>query len=99
MSTGNWIRRVVYRNEYGYHKVLRESMYAISTVLDLDELLERIINTMRKCLDVERVCLYLVAEDGRCSLRRGVSTHGNAALNQPLDDAVIRGIQETGHVV
>ena len=54
-------------------------MNAISTVLDLDELLERIINNMRRALDVENVRLYLLTEDGQYSLRQGFPAPGNAS--------------------
>lgn len=93
------LRQVGCRHEYGYHKVLRESMYAISTVLDLDELLEHIINNMRKALDVESVRLYLLTDDGEYSLRQGLPAQGNVSLNRSLGGEIVLWIERTGKIV
>jgi signal transduction histidine kinase len=93
------LRQVGCRHEYGYHKVLRESMYAISTVLDLDELLEHIINNMRRALDVESVRLYLLTDDGEYSLRQGLPAQGNVSPNRALAGEVVLWIERTGKIV
>jgi signal transduction histidine kinase len=99
MRIRNWIRRIVFQNEYEHHKVLRESMYAISTILGLDELLEHIINNTRKGLGVESVRLYLLTDSGQYSLRQGFPVRGNVSPDRSLGDEIVRWIQGTGKVV
>lgn len=94
-----WIGQVIIQHRYDYQDVLRQSIKAIATKLNLDELLEFIINSMRKSLDVKSVCLFLKAEDGRYALRQCFADYERTARSWSLDDDVVRWIQRTGKVI
>jgi signal transduction histidine kinase len=94
-----WMRSAVVQERHDYQKVLRESIYAIATILDLDELLEFIISRMRNNLDVDSIRLFLRAPDGRYELRQGYDVHERIAQNWSLANDVVHWLQRTGRVV
>jgi len=94
-----WIKQVIIRNKYDYQNVLRESIQAIATKLDLDELLEFIVVSMRKNLEVESVRLFLKAADGRYILRQSFDAHEKITRTWSLSDDVIQWLKRTGKIV
>jgi signal transduction histidine kinase len=94
-----WMRSAVVQERHDYQKVLRESIYAIATILDLDELLEFIISRMKNDLDVDSIRLFLRAPDGRYVLRQGYDVHERIAQSWSLPGDVVHWLQRTGRVV
>ena len=93
-----WIKRAVLRKRYDYQNVLRESITAIATILDLDQLLEFIISSMKKNLDVESVCLFLKGSDDRYILRQGFDVHERLAQSWSVADDIVIWLKQTGKV-
>ncbi len=85
-----WVQRLVMQDRYEYQAVLKESMNAIITILDLDELLHYIIASIKKGLGVESACF---------ALRTGEGTRSGTASSCPLNDSVVDWLQQTGHVI
>ncbi len=94
----HFIRNVIVQNRYDYQQILRESINAIGTKLDLSELLDFIIASIRKSLDVESVRLFLKAEDGRFALRKSFDARGPVGRITLLDDLIIQRLQRSGKV-
>jgi PAS domain S-box-containing protein len=85
-----WIQRLVLQDRYNYQAVLRESIEAIISILDLDELLDFILASMKKGLGVENACF---------SLRKGEGNRTGITSSCPLNDAVVDWLRQTGHVI
>ena len=94
-----WIQQRVVRHKYDYQKVLRDSIKAISTILDLDELLKFIIASMRKSLEVESVCLFLRTADGSYRLRQGFDVHVRVAQSWSLSADLVHWLTRTGQAL
>src|SRR5574341_1580020 len=94
-----WTGHVIIRHRYDYQNVLSESIKATITILDLDELLEFIIASMRKSLDVQSVGLFLKAANGRYTLRQGFDVQDKTAHSCSLSDDMIPWLRKTGKVV
>ena len=94
-----WIMRIMTGRKYDYQNVLRESIKAITTILPLDELLEFIMASVRKTLDVESACLFLKTADGSFRLRQGFTPRERTALNTPLDENLTRWMKVRGKIV
>ena len=94
-----WLQHAIVQNKYDYQNVLRDSIKAVSTILDLDELLGFIVASARKNLDAESVRLFLKAADGRYTLRHGFDVHGEIALDRSLEDAAASWLRRAKKVV
>ncbi len=81
-----------------YQDVLRESIKAIITILDFDELLEYIADTIRRAFRADSVALYLRDPQGRFSLRQGTDG-GLAPEDRTLDPAIVDLVRQTGEAV
>ena len=94
-----WVQQKIVRHRYDYQKVLRDSVKAISTILDLDELLAFIIASMRKSLEVESVCLFLRTADGSYRLRQGFDLHERVAQTWSLSGDLVLWLRRTGKIL
>ncbi len=65
-----WIRRRLFRRAYDYETALSETVYGVTTMLDLDELLAFIVTRLWTILETEGVHLYLKSADASCALRQ-----------------------------
>ena len=63
------IQQFIEKGKYNYQGMLKESIKAIITILDLDELLNYIIASMKKGLGVKNICLFLKDKGGKFSLQ------------------------------
>jgi signal transduction histidine kinase len=99
LTVEEWIQHRVVRNKHDYQKVLRDSINAISTILDLDELLAFIIARMRKSLEVESVCLFLRTAEGRYLLRQGFDVHERVAQSWSLTGDLVHWLTRTRQVL
>ncbi len=91
------IQQFIMKDKYDYQGVLKESIKAIITILDLDKLLNYIITSMNKGLGVKNVCLSLKDKGGEFSLQygEGVPQKSEYCLN----DAAIGWLKRNGQVV
>ncbi len=94
-----WVQQRIVPHKYDYQKVLRDSIKAISTILDLDGLLEYIIASMRKSLEVESVHLYLSTADGSYRLRQGGDLQERVAQSWSLAGDLVQRLTRTGKIL
>jgi PAS domain S-box-containing protein len=91
-----WIQRLVLKDRYDYQVVLKESIKAVLTILDPDELLDYIIAIMKKSLGVENVCLELEDGGASCFQRQGNGPPPEPVQNRPPREAVAGWLRRTG---
>ena len=93
------VQRTVLQDRYLYQGVLRESIKAIVTILDFDELLDYIADTIRKTFRADSVALYLRDPRGRFFPRQGTGGATPALEDRPLDPAIVDLVRQTGEAV
>jgi len=95
-----WITDLVLKGRYQYQKMLKESANAMVTILDRDELLRFIVDTVRNGLGAREVSLYLRGPDGSYSVRhcRGGSRETPAGCVLP-DNVVERFSAENEPII
>jgi PAS domain S-box-containing protein len=94
-----WIQRMVLQNKYDYQRVLRESIKAIVTILNQDELLAYLIHSIKKSLGVKSICLALKMEGGRLAQLYGDGALSKAKQDHPLSDEMLEWLRQVNHVV
>ena len=67
----NWSNSMVLKGKYDYQAILKEASRAVTTILDLDELLDYLIDVIRKSLGVNRIALLMKSESGVYVVRCG----------------------------
>lgn len=87
------INSVVLKGKYEYQDILRESTKAIVTILDLDELLNYIIDVIRRSLGVEKMCLFLKGEDGLYHIRCEWGIDKEIASNYQIENGIISWVR------
>jgi PAS domain S-box-containing protein len=93
------ILQFIAKHKYDYQSILKESITAIITILDQDELLNYIIASMKKGLEVENICLSLKDKDGNFSLLYGEGINREREGECLLNDTVIGWLRRKGQVV
>lgn len=95
-----WVQQLVLQDKYDYQGVLKESIKAIITILGQDELLTYLIDSIKKSLDVESICLSLKEKGGhRRSQVYGYEVLKKAKQDSPLNDAMIAWLRQANHAV
>jgi PAS domain S-box-containing protein len=94
-----WVQQLVLQDKYDYQGVLKESIKAIITILELDELLGYIIASMKKSLGVESVYLLLKEKGGQFSVQHGQNVLQETVPASPPIDALVAWLLRTGHGV
>lgn len=98
-SVQAWIQQLVVKDKYDYQVILKESIKAILRILDLDELLNFLLESMRKGLGVKSVGLFLRDQRGGFFAQRGMEVRRNAPREQPVDTLVVKRIMREGRVL
>jgi PAS domain S-box-containing protein len=80
-------------------QVLKESSKAIITILDLHELLEYLIHSIKTSLGVDNVCLYLKGSDGQYAQPRSARIDEATCYHAGLEGNVVEWIKHAGQVV
>src|SRR5512143_727036 len=93
------ILQFIVKHKYDYQSILKESIKAIITILDLDELLNYIIGSMKKGLEVQKICLSLKDKGGNFSLQYGESVDREKESQCLLNNTAIDWLRRKGHVV
>jgi PAS domain S-box-containing protein len=94
-----WTRRVIVKDKYDYQRILKESINAIITILDRDELLRYIIESMRKSLGISTIYLFLRERDGRYTIRHGAGILMESAERRSLAQMAVQWLQQEGRTV
>jgi len=92
------INGIILRGKYDYQEILRESAKAVITILDFNELLNYIINAIRRILGVEKVCLLLKGEDGFYHIHSGWGINEEIKSNYQMENGVINWVKQTRQV-
>jgi hypothetical protein len=93
------VRRKVLRDRYVYQDILRNSVKAIVTILDFNELLAYLVDTIRQSLQAEGVAIYLKSADGTLKLRYGAGTNTPSAADTALDRTIIDLVEQSGQII
>ncbi len=93
------VQWTVLQDRYLYQDVLRESIKAIVTILDFDELLDYIAETIRTALRTDGVAIYLKDGQSGFTLRHGTGGAVSALRGRSLDPAVVDLVRQTGEAV
>jgi len=94
-----WIRNAIIGDRYVYQEVLRDSIKALATILDLNDLLQYIIDSMIKSLRVNSIGLFLKDTDNQYVLRLGHNVHERISQEGRLNHDVAVWLQERNWVV
>jgi diguanylate cyclase (GGDEF)-like protein len=92
------INNIVLKDKYGYQEILRESIKAVTTKLDLDELLNYIIDVIRKSLRVENACLLMPKDDGFYRIRCSWGINKKIVSNFNIKNGVISWVRQTRQI-
>ena len=93
------VQKLVLQDKYDYQSVLRESIKALVTILNQDELLAYLIHSIKKSMGVESICLALKMEGGRIAQLYGDGALAQAKQGHPLSDDMIEWLRQANHVV
>jgi PAS domain S-box-containing protein len=93
------VQKLVLQDKYDYQRVLRESIKALVTILNQDELLAYLIHSIKKSMGVESICLALKMEGGRLAQLYGDGALAQAKHDRPLSDEMIEWLRKANHVV
>jgi len=93
------MQKIVLQGKYDYQRRLKESTKAIVTILDLDELLRYIIESFKKSLRADNICLFLRQEDGQFVMRHGFGFPDEVSPGRALDQSILHLIDNQGQVV
>lgn len=88
------VQRTILQDKYLYQEVMKESIKAIVTILDFDELLDYIVDTLRKNLQADSVALFLKTSKGDYVLRHGVGGALPLLQDKPLAPEIIELVQQ-----
>lgn len=95
-----WVKGIVVQDKLNYQQILRESARAVITILDLNDLLTFIIESIRRSLAVRNVCLFFKGSDGRYRIMGGCGVADALANGYVLDDKAVEWIgHATGAIV
>jgi len=94
-----WITSAVVKRKYDYQEILKASSKAILRILDFDDLLNYLIESMRKSLEVQSICYFVKTGDGRFVMQKGQGTGLRTGESYPVSDAVIERLSKSSHVL
>ena len=85
---------------YDYQRMLKQSIKATITILNLEELLHYLIDTINKSFDAECVGLFMMRHDGQYALRlRSGPEREPDTADHEVPTAISAWLKQTGHVV
>ena len=93
------ILQFIEKHKYDYQSILKESIKGIITILDLDELLNYIIASIKNGLEVENIYLSLRDKGGNFSLQYDDGINRERESECLLNNTAIDWLRRKGHVV
>ena len=90
------IDRLILGRKYEAQEILKESVRAIVTILDPDELLRYIIDIVRKNMGVEKLCIFMKKTDGRFQMIGNWGIDEKTASAFSLPEGLIERLTNTG---
>ncbi|MEW6068393.1 MAG: sensor domain-containing diguanylate cyclase [Nitrospirota bacterium] len=92
------INDIVLKGKYSYQEILKDSIRALTSKQNLDELLNYIVEVIKKSLKVETVCLLMEDEDGFYRIRCSHGVNKKLADAYKIKNGVINWLRETKQV-
>ncbi len=93
-----WVHGLVIQDKFDYQKILQESSKAIISILELDELLNYLISSIKTSLGVESYCLFLRGEGGVYTQQYNMGQH-KTCPDRILDGAIVEWVKRTGQMI
>ncbi len=93
--TEDALERILFKKSYNYHNALLRSSKDLLSVIDLDTLSEKLVNTVSKALDIEKASLLLSDEaKGSFDLKASVGLSQDHVIGFTLlrDDPLVQGL-------
>ena len=94
-----WINDLVLGGRYNYQRMLRESANAMITILQRDELLRFVIESVRSGLGVSDACLYLRGGNGRYAVQYCFGSFQAGQGGSPFLERVIERLASTQQIL
>jgi len=80
---------IILKRKYEYQQTLKDAARAVTTMLDLDELLNYIIESIRKSLKTDKIVLLMNSESGLFKIRCGFGIDKDVISRYQVRDGVI----------
>lgn len=93
------IQQLVLKDRYSYQEVLKESIQALVTILNQDELLTYLIQSIKKTFGVESLCLFLKMPDSKLAQLYGDGVFANAKQGVSLNNTVLEWLSREDRIV
>ncbi len=89
------VNSIVLKDKDLYQDIISNATRAMSTILNLDDLLSHIMKILKEDLRVESASLYLQAKDDVLSLRKSFDGDAGSAHRSELSEQVVQHLLET----
>lgn len=89
------VNSLVLKDKYLYQDIISNATRAMATILNLDDLLVHIMNTLKEYLRVESASLYLRTASGGLGLRKSFGGDAESARHAELSGSVVQHLLET----
>jgi PAS domain S-box-containing protein len=89
-----WTQRIIVKGRYDYQQILKESFNAIITILDQNELLTYIIESIRRSMGIQAVYLYWRSPSGRYTRRQGFGPLLDSGDEMALADVAVQWLRQ-----
>jgi diguanylate cyclase (GGDEF)-like protein len=80
---------IILKRKYEYQQILRDAARAVTTMLDLDDLLNYIIESIRKSLNSNKIALLISTENGLFKVRCGYGIDKDIVSKYQVKNGVI----------
>lgn len=94
-----WTMDIIVRDKYDYQKAIRESIKAVTTILDLNELLSYIVESTRKSLGARTVYLFQIDDSGLRPVQNGADRAELERISRTCNEGVLQWIERKGQAV
>ncbi len=85
---------IIVGGKYNYQKILIESTTAVTTILDLDDLLEYIVEAIKRSMGIDTVCLLMRDEDDSYRIRYSSGFDLDETLNFQIENGIISWLKD-----
>jgi PAS domain S-box-containing protein len=95
----DWIYRTLRRDHDPYQEILRSSTHAMATIRDLEVLLPTILESVKKGLNAENSCIYMIGPVAGQTVRQGPYSTSGTRSEPALADIAVHWLQRTKQTV
>ncbi len=94
--------RLVYRGKYDYQKVLSELCQGLNSILDYDQLFDRIIHIIVQTLDVEEMAIFLKDDAANAFCLKasyGINQDSHKDFTLSIDEAIVKRMKKEAKIL